>query len=134
MTRGEYLEVGRAANGDMLIRTRILHLLAKAFGLQIKIGGWPYGAGGGEVASRQRSARASDAEVERQYRLLTAYWPAAGLPHHETFAAARQTLAWLADPNEVMSPAAVLIGGRVDVMNYDGLTATAREEASPVIN
>lgn len=44
MTREDYLEVGRAANGKLLWRTWFLHLIATLFRIQIKIGGRPYGA------------------------------------------------------------------------------------------
>jgi hypothetical protein len=44
MTKIEYESVGRRADGSLLLRTRLLHHLARALNVQIKIGGWPYGA------------------------------------------------------------------------------------------
>lgn len=70
-------------------------------------------------------------EVERQYRLLDVYHPALGCRQHEAFQAARQTLAWVMNPDLITSPAAMLIGERVNHMNYDGLTSPKVSETAP---
>jgi len=44
MTADEYREVGRNPDGSIMTRVLILHWIARAFAVQFKVGGWPYGA------------------------------------------------------------------------------------------
>lgn len=60
MTKNEYLMVGRGRAGKMLFRTFFVHHLANLLGLQVHIGGWPYGASRSRALNRIAEGAAID--------------------------------------------------------------------------
>ncbi len=63
MTREDYLEVGRSANGSLLLRTRLLSMIGRLCRIQFKIGGWPYGAHYGAAINQARRRSGAKKDV-----------------------------------------------------------------------
>lgn len=67
--RDDPAERGRTPNGGMMLRVRLLHWIAILLRVQIKIGGWPYGAGVMRaVNTRFIAGKIADARREERYR------------------------------------------------------------------